>query len=184
MGGGRQSRGPWTVNDRRIVYENPWITVREDALSQAEGDETVFGVVEMKPGIAVLPLADDWMVHLIRVYRYTLDRDSLEVISGGLDAGERPEDAARRELKEEVGIEAAELLDLGAIDQLTEIVVSPNRMFLARGLSFGEPEREASERIKSVPMPLAEAIRHVMDGEISHAASAVLLLKAGRLIGL
>ncbi len=177
-------RGPWLVRQSAVVYENPWIRVREDAARQAGGEATVFGVVEMKPGVAVLPLADDNTVHLVRVYRYTLDRDSLEVITGGIDEGERPEAAARRELKEEAGIEAAELVDLGAIDQLTETVVSPNRMFLARGLSFGEPEQEAGERIEPVAMPLAEAVQKVMDGEISHAASAVLLLKASRLIGI
>jgi ADP-ribose pyrophosphatase len=181
-GGGRR-RGPWTVAESAVVYENPWIRVRQDTARQAAGEETVFGVVEMKPGVSVLPLAADGRVHLVRVYRYTLDLDSLEVVSGGVDEGEPPEEAARRELREEAGIEASELVDLGAIDQLTEVVVSPNRMFLARGLSFGAPEREPSERIETVAVPLAEALRMVMAGEISHAASAVLLLKTGRLIG-
>ncbi len=183
MGRKRETRGPWTVANSSVVYENPWIRVREDAARQDGGEKTVFGVVEMKPGIAILPVDGDKRIHLVRVYRYTLDRDSLEVISGGVDDGEPPEDAARRELKEEAGIEAVDLVDLGAIDQLTEVVVSPNRMFLARGLSFTEPEREASERIETVTMPLAEAVGKVMDGEISHAASAVLLLKASRLMG-
>ena len=178
----QRSRGPWTVTRSTVVYENPWIRVREDEVRQATGEETVFGVVEMKPGVSVLPLGDDGVVYLVRVFRYTLDRESLEVVSGGSDEGEPAESAARRELNEETGIEAADLIDLGAIDQLTEVVVSPNRMFLAKGLSFGATERESGERIRTVRMPLVEAVGRVMTGEISHAASAVLLLKAARLV--
>jgi 8-oxo-dGTP pyrophosphatase MutT (NUDIX family) len=136
----------------------------------------------MKPGVSVLPLGEDGIVHLVRVYRYALDRESLEVVAGGVEGDEAPEEAARRELREETGIAAAAWTDLGSIDQLTEVVVSPNRMFLAQGLAFAESEREGSERIRTVAMPLAEAVAKVMAGEIAHAASAVLLLKAARLI--
>jgi 8-oxo-dGTP pyrophosphatase MutT (NUDIX family) len=124
-----EKRGEWTVLDNTVLYNNPWITVREDRVIQPDGQEGTFGVVEMKPGVSVLPVDDDGTVYLVRVYRYTLDRDSLEALAGGVEEDEDPVDAARRELREEAGIEATELVDLGVVDQLTEVVVSPTTSF-------------------------------------------------------
>ena len=85
-----------------------------------------------------------------------------------------------RELREEAGIDAAELIDLGMVDQLTEVVISPDRLFLARGLSFKKPDREETEEIERVAVPLQQAVEWAYDGTISHAASVVLILKAAR----
>ena len=178
-----QTKGPWTVADSRCLYRNPWIAVREDKVIRPDGQESVFGVVEMKPGVSVLPVDDEGNAYLVREYRYTLDRETIEVVAGGVDDGERVEEAARRELREEAGIVAEAWTDLGVVDQLTEVVVSPNRLFLARQLTFVRPEREGSERIRTVKVPLAEAVGWVMDGTISHAASATLVLKAERILG-
>ena len=68
--------------DRAVLYSNPWITVREDRVIQPDGEEGAFGVVEMKPGVSVLPVDDDGTAYLVRVYRYTLARNSLEALAG------------------------------------------------------------------------------------------------------
>jgi 8-oxo-dGTP pyrophosphatase MutT (NUDIX family) len=176
----REKRGEWTVLDSAVQFSNPWITVREDRVIQPNGEEGAFGVVELIPGVSVLPVDDDGIVYLVRVYRYTIDRQSLEALAGGIEDGEDPQEAARRELREEAGIDAAELIDLGMVDQLTEVVVSPDRLYLARGLSFNKPDREETEEIKRVAVPLRQAVEWAYDGTISHAASVVLILKAAR----
>lgn len=177
-----ERRGGWTVLDSAVLYANPWITVREDRVVQPDGREGTFGIVEMKPGVSVLPVDDEGRLYLVRVFRYTLDRDCLETIAGGIDEGESPAEAARRELREEAGIEATELIDLGKADQMTEVVVSPDHLFLARGLSFVASDREPTERVAPICVGFDQALRWVMDGTISHAASAVLILKAARLL--
>jgi 8-oxo-dGTP pyrophosphatase MutT (NUDIX family) len=177
-----KSKNSWTVLDRTILYSNPWITVREDRVRQPDGEESPWGIVEMKPGVSVLPIDDENNVYLVRVFRYTLGRDSVEAIAGGIDDGEPAEDCARRELKEEAGIEATEMIPLGQTDQLTEVVVSPNSLFLARGLSFGENGRESTEQMSVVKTPLDEALSWAMDGTITHAASLALIFKAARLL--
>jgi ADP-ribose pyrophosphatase len=176
----REKRGEWTVLDSAVHYRNPWITVREDRVIQPDGEEGAFGVVEMIPGVSVLPVDDDGIVYLVRVYRYTIDRQSLEALAGGIEDGEDPQEAARRELREEAGIDAAEATEPGTVDQLTEVVVSPDRLYLARGLSFNKPDREETEEIKRVAVPLRQAVEWAYDGTISHAASVVLILKAAR----
>ena len=173
-----EKRGEWTVLSSTVQYRNPWITVREDRVIQPDGQEGAFGVVEMTPGVSVLPVDDDGTVYLVRVYRYTLDRYCLEALAGGIEDDEDPLEAARRELREEAGIDAAELIDLGVVDQLTEVVISPDRLFLARGLSFRQPDREETEEIERVAVPLHQAVEWAYDGTISHAASVVLVLKA------
>jgi ADP-ribose pyrophosphatase len=175
-----EKRGEWTVLHSAVHYRNPWITVREDRVIQPDGEEGGFGVGEMTPGVSVLPIDDDGTVYLVRVYRYTIDRHSLEALAGGIENGEDPQEAARRELREEAGIDATELIDLGMVDQLTEVVISPDRLFLARGLSFNTPDREETEQIERVPVPLQQAVEWAYDGTVSHAASAVLILKAAR----
>ncbi len=178
-----QRRGPWTVTESREVYRNPFITVREDRAVQADGAESRFGIVEMKPGVSVLPLDDDGHVHLIEVYRFTLDRTMIEAIAGGIDEGETPQEAAGRELREEAGISAEELIPLGVVDQLTEVVSSPNHLFLARRLSFAPTNPEGSEHITPIKVPLDEALRWVMESTITQAASTTLLLKAKHYLG-
>jgi 8-oxo-dGTP pyrophosphatase MutT (NUDIX family) len=177
-----EKRGQWTVLDSEVLYSNPWITVREDRVIKPDGEEGAFGIVEMKPGVSVLPVGDDGTVYLVRVYRYTLDRDSLEALAGGVEEDEDPVDAARRELREEAGIEAKDLIDLGVVEQLTEVVVSPDHLFLARGLSFTASDREETEQIERVAVPLDQAVQWALDGTISHAASVVLITKAAHLL--
>jgi 8-oxo-dGTP pyrophosphatase MutT (NUDIX family) len=175
-----EKRGEWTVLDSAVQYRNPWITVREDRVIEPDGQDGTFGVVVMTPGVSVLPVDDDGTVHLVRVYRYTLDRHCLEALAGGIEDDEDPQEAARRELREEAGIDAAELIDLGVVDQLTEVVISPDRLFLARGLSFRQPDRDETEEIERITVPLHQAVEWAYDGTITHAASIVLILKAAR----
>ena len=104
------------------------------------------------------------------------------MVQGGAEEGEEPEASARRELKEELGIEAEEWTDLGLVDAITSQVYSPARVFLARGLTFGESDTESTESLEPVKVKFDEAVRMVMDGEITQGISCVLILKAERLL--
>jgi len=174
-----REHGPWKVRSTREVYRDPWVTLTVDDVVRPDGSPGHFSVVRVKPGVAVLAVDDDGNAHLTAEFRYAIGRESLEVVSGGLDPGEAPLDAARRELKEELGIEASDWQDLGTVDPITSMVLAPVRLFLARGLSFGPPHREGTEKIRAVRVPLSEAVQAVLDGRITQAPSCVLLLNAG-----
>jgi len=177
-------KGPWTVIDSKTVYRNPWIDVREDKVIRPDGKDGVFGVVKMKPGITILPVDDQKNVYLTQEYRYAIERETVEAVSGGIDEGENKELAAKRELKEELGITANEWIDLGVVDPFTNAIESPSYIFLAKGLNFSGSNPEGTERIKIVKTPFKQAIKWVMENKITHGATATLILKAKDYLGL
>ncbi len=177
-------KGPWTVTGSKIVYKNPWITVREDQVIRPDNNEGIFGVVKMKQGVSVLPLDNDRYVYLTKEYHYAVERESIEAISGGIDEKETTLEAAKRELQEEAGIIASEWVNLGVIDPFTTVVVSPNYMFLAKGLEFSEANQEGTENIKIIKVPLEEAIKWVIESKITHGATTTLILKTKNYLGL
>ena len=99
---------PWLTTGTRLVYDNPWIRVREDQVIQPDGKESIYGVVEFKNiAIGVLPIDSEGFVHLVGQFRYPIDRYSWEIPEGGCPEGEDPLAAAKRELLEETGLSAS-----------------------------------------------------------------------------
>jgi ADP-ribose pyrophosphatase len=169
--------GPYTILHSRPVYENPWIKIREDRVQPIAGQEMTFGVVTMKPGITVLPMDEDRQVHLVREFKYGIGEHSLEAVSGAIESGETPERAGLRELGEELGLVAAEWVDLGVLNPFTTVINSPNHMFLARTLSQTRRSPDSGEKLEIVKLPFAEALHSVLRGVITHGASCVVILK-------
>ena len=134
--------------------------------------------MRMKEGVSVLALDEEGFAHLVRTFRYAVGKECVEVVQGGAEEGEEPEASARRELKEELGVEAEELTDFGLLDADTSQVYSPARLFLARGLRFRQPEREATENLEPLKVKFEEAVRMVMDGRITQGISCALILKS------
>lgn len=175
--------GPYKVLSSEPRYRNRWIAVREDRVIRPGGSEGLFGVVEMVAGSSVLAIDGKNNAYLVREYKYALGRDSLEAISGGLDDGETPLAAAQRELREEAGLIAAEWQELGAVDPFTTAIQCRNHLFLAGNLSHTAAEPDDGEELSLVKLPFDAALQMVLAGEISHAASCILILRAARLLG-
>jgi 8-oxo-dGTP pyrophosphatase MutT (NUDIX family) len=178
----KRMKGLWLVEETIQRYKSAWLEVCEDKVIRPDGQAGSFATVKMKPGVSVLAVDEDAEVYLTSEFRYAVERDSIEVVSGAIDEDELPPVAARRELREELGIEAAEWVGLGSVDPLTSIIHSPASLFLARKLSFVEPERESTETIRVVKVKLSEAVRMVMESEITHGPSCVLILKTNHLL--
>jgi ADP-ribose pyrophosphatase len=178
-----RERGPYKVLASEPRYRNRWMAVREDRVIRPGGTEGFFGVVEMVEGSSVLALDAEDNVHLVREFKYALGRDSLEVISGGIDEGETPLAAAQRELQEEAGLVAGAWQELAAVDPFTTAIRCRNHLFLARGLSHTDSDPDDGEELMLVTLPFEQALAMVLSGEISHAASCILLLRTARLLG-
>lgn len=170
-------KGLWLVEETVQKYQNAWLELSEDKVVKPDGKPGTFATVRMKPGVSVLAMDDLAQVYLTSEYRYAVARESIEVVSGGIDEDEPPPVAARRELREELGIEAAQWINLGLVDPFTSAIHSPATLFLARKLSLVEREPESTEVIRVLKVDLSEAVRMVMESEITHGPSCVLILK-------
>jgi 8-oxo-dGTP pyrophosphatase MutT (NUDIX family) len=176
--------GPYERISTREIYRNPWIRLRADEVVRPGGIRGEFAVVEMKGGASVLAVDDEGVAYLVEEYKYGIERHTIEAASGGIDPGETPLEAARRELREEAGVEAEEWTSLGAIHPFTTAVKSPVHLFLAQQLRTTTQDLDPGEIVRVLKMPLREVIDRVMAGEIDHGPTCVLTLKAARLLGI
>ena len=174
----------WQTNGSRIVYENAWISVREDAVTGPAGDG-IYGVVTMRhPAVFIVALDEEERVCLVALDRYTIGR-SIEVPAGGTD-GEDPLVAAQRELLEETGLRAEEWTAIGTMNALNGVAVAPEHVFLARGLSAagGADAMDEGEGIEEVSwVPFAEALSKIANGEITDGETVAALAYAGIHLG-
>jgi ADP-ribose pyrophosphatase len=170
--------GPWQILESHHVYRDAWIAVRKDDVIRPDGKLGTHSVVTSKPGVTVLAMDDERNVYLTEEFHYGVGRITIEAVSGGIEPGECPLETAKRELREELGIEAEEWIGLGVVDPFTASVVSPTQLYLARKLRFGDQAPEGTEQIRCVKMTSAEAVQGVVDSEITHGPSCVLILKA------
>jgi 8-oxo-dGDP phosphatase len=170
-------KGLWSVGETIQKYKNAWLQVSEDQVIRPDGVAGIFATVTMQPGVSVLAMDDAHQVYLTSEYRYAVERESVEVVSGGIEPDELPLIAARRELREELGFEAVEWIELGTVDPFTSAICSPATLFLARQLRMVGADPDSTEIIKVIKVDLAEAVRMVMESEITHGPSCVLLLK-------
>ncbi len=168
---------PWTTLSSRRVYDNAWITVREDQVLQPDGKPGIYGVVQYKnKAIGVLPVDDHGRVWLVGQFRYPLNRYSWEIPEGGGHAGESPEVTARRELREETGL-VADRLELIATSHLSNSV-SDELAYIYRAtcLESGESAPEGTERIQVRRVEWDEAWGMLKRGEITDSMSVIALL--------
>lgn len=173
-----KNNGPYKIKKTEIKYINPWIELREDQVIHPNGKDGMFGIVKMLAGVSVLALDDKGYVYLTNGFHYAVESNSIEAVSGGIDKNEKPLEAAKRELKEELGIEAKEWIDLGFVNPFTTVINSPAHLFLARNLKLGKINHTDMEKIDLKKIKFEKAVEMVTKSKITHGPSCVLILKA------
>jgi 8-oxo-dGTP pyrophosphatase MutT (NUDIX family) len=178
----------WQTHGSRTAYENAWLRLREHEVTKPDGLPGRYGVVEMRhPSVFVVAVTDADEVVLVELFRYTTQSMSLEVPAGGSD-GEEPLVAARRELREETGLEADRWTPLTSMWALNGVCRAPEHVFLARGLrnvrDDGVAEHQADEGITGVRrVAWPEVRRLVRRGEINDSESLASLFCAAVELG-
>jgi ADP-ribose pyrophosphatase len=167
-----------TTTGTRVVYENRWMRVREDAIRRRDGSEGIYGVVEKPDFVVIVPIEADGRMHLVQQFRYPVGGRYWELPQGSWETapGADPLDVARGELREETGLNAAQMLYMGHLFQGYGYATQGCHIFLAAGLVRGDAEREHEEQdLVTHLFEAADVERMVRDGEIKDATTVATL---------
>jgi ADP-ribose pyrophosphatase len=156
-----------TTLSSREVYRNHWMRVREDEILRSNGQKGIYGVVEKEDGAIILPI-DDGRVWLVEQYRYTISERALELPQGTWERPiENPEDLARGELQEELGLQAAQMIQLGTMWIAYGFARQREHIFLATGLTPTDKKPDAEEHdLVAHSVSIEEFERMMLDGTI------------------
>jgi ADP-ribose pyrophosphatase len=163
------------TQNRRTLLETRRFTVVEEMVSRPDSKSTSCTFITHPGSVAILPLVDDEHVCLIRSRRLTVGETLVEVPAGTREPNETPLETARRELVEETGYRAARF------DELISFYPSPGIsneriwVFVATGLTPGEPAREANEEIENLIVSWSEALAMIDRDEIHDGKTLVAI---------
>lgn len=166
----------------QTIFQGRILQVTLDTVELENGKEARREVVHHHGGAAILPLDAEGKVYMVRQFRYAFGRELLEIPAGKLEPGENPRAAAIRELREECGLLADQVTELGCIYPSVGYDDEIIHLYLARGLHQTEAQPDEDEFISLERRPLEELTELVMAGEIRDAKTVAAILKTSLLI--
>ena len=159
------------------MYRNSWLTIREDDIRRPDGSPGIYAVVDKPTYALVIPRlsdSDGERFHLVEQFRYPLGLRRWEFPQGTAPdrANLEPTELAARELREETGLRADSLTELGLLDVAPGMSSQRGRVFLATGITEGPHDREHEEQdMRSAWFARSEVEQMIRDGVITDAQS-------------
>jgi len=174
----KPSNNPWQTKTSQQVYDNQWISVREDKVVNPSGGDGIYGVVHFKNlAIGILPVDSERHTWLVGQYRYPLEEYSWEIPMGGSPHADGPLIGAKRELKEETGLTAATWQTLMKVHPSNSVTDETGFVYLATDLTEGEMKHEETEELLIKRLPVEHAVQMAMTDEITDCMSVAALLR-------
>ena len=155
----------------RTVFEGRAVKLRIDTVKTADGRESTREIVEHSDCIAVIAVDADDNILLERQYRKAIEKELLEIPAGGIDAGEEPEEAVRREMQEETGYLPHKVERLGGFYSTPGYCTEYLHLYLATELTPSQLYAEDTAGISLVRMPVSEVPALLASGKIEDAKS-------------
>ena len=175
----RSEGTPWRFRAERLVYQNRWITLREFDAVAPTGAQTIYGVVGYKNlAVGVLPIHDDGSIVLVGQHRFPLKDYTWEIPEGGVPLAEDPLEGAKRELREEAGLEASDWRLVLRFQLSNSVSDERGFGYIATGLRSVPAEPDATESLALARVPFAEALEQAVHGGIQDMMSVAILLRA------
>lgn len=171
--------GEWTELSKEAKYENPWIAVSESQVLNPNGGKGIYGVVHFKNlAIGVIPIDEDGFTWIVGQERYPFEgKFTWEIIEGGGPLQDDPETSARRELLEEAGIKATDLMLIQEMELSNSATDEKALIYVATGLSFHEQDFDETEKLSVKRIHFSELLEMVVTGEITDSLSVAGVLK-------
>jgi len=164
-----------TLSSRRI-YRGRAVNLRVDTVQMPSGRQTTREIVEHEEVVAVVAVDDKDDVLLVRQFRKPVEKELLEIPAGGIDPGEAPEEAVRREMREETGFAPQKVEKLGGFYSAPGFCTEYLYLYLAADLVHSPLQAEDSESISLVRVPLGQVPELIASGAIVDAKSIAGLL--------
>ena len=174
-------QSPRVIKSER-VFDGHLIKMRVDTVENAEGEVSMREVVEHPGAVLLVAIDDEENVFFVCQYRHPVGGSLLELPAGTVEEGEEPETCAVRELREEIGYRPRSLATLGGFFLSPGYCNEYIHVFLATDLEESPLDTGDEDDIRSLRLPLSEALRRVESGEIQDAktiAALLLLLRRG-----
>ncbi len=167
---------PFTRISRETLVDNPWHKYCLDHYTLRDGTEGKYYYVDMPGSCGIIPRFEDGSTALVQVRRYLLDTDLWEFPIGGMAAGEKPLDVAKKELLEEAGLCATDWQKVGVFAPYKGVSNEHCHFYLAEDLTWAEQELENSEEITVHRMPFAEAKQKLLGQALGDGQSLAGLM--------
>lgn len=165
---------PFQVKDTRIAYENPWIKVREDKIIRKDGEEGIYGYLEVGESVCIVAVDREGRICLVESYRHPFNGWFWELPGGGGE-GEDLISASKKELQEETGIIAAEWTSLGRGRVCNGLSTEYQTNVLATDLDVGDFVQEEDETRGRKFVTLQELDASITKGEVNDNQSITAL---------
>ena len=170
------------VISSKIVYQGKVFGVRHDCVIEPHGIRTTRDVVTHSGSVVLLPVLPDGRIIMVRQYRYTVGDYLLELVAGRMEPGEKPLQAAHRELAEETGYRAKHLQEMMNVFPTPGFVQERMIAYAATGLTLGKTHFDADEQIETKPFKLNVLLEMIRKGQIHDAKSVAGILYYARFI--
>jgi ADP-ribose pyrophosphatase len=164
--------------DSRTVYQGRLLHVLEDAVRLPDGKASAREYIRHPGAVMMVPLTEGGRVVLVRQFRYPLRRHFIEIPAGKMEPGEEPLATARRELREECGVDAGYWEHLATVHPCIGYSDERIELYLARRLTRVAGGPEEGEFLETMEVPLEEALQWVREGRITEVKSIIGLMWA------
>ncbi|MGB8693564.1 MAG: NUDIX hydrolase [Steroidobacteraceae bacterium] len=171
-----------SIEKLKPVFSGRVITLNVETVRLPNGHVVDLEIVHHPGGAAIVALDEQGRVCLIRQFRHAYGGWIWELPAGKLEPGEPPQETARRELIEEAGCEASDWHAMGAYVTSPGVFTETVHLFMARSLRPAKMAHEAAELIEIHWVPIAEACRRALSGELVDGKTVVGLLRAQALL--
>lgn len=166
---------PFTVLDTEVVFDSPWTKTIQEHIQTKDWKKWRRIITEYAPGVSVIAIDSNDIIYLAKYFAYAINKEEIAVVSGAIDSWENPEESAKRELCEELGISAWSLEFLQIFHPISSQVHQKEHIYIATDLELWDQQLEDFEYIERIWVTLEEAIRMVKNWEITEPITCYLI---------
>lgn len=161
-----------------VAYTGRAFKIRRDEIHMPDGRKVTYDIVDHPGAVTLIPIDDEGRILFVRQFRPPTGQKLLELPAGTLEEGEPPVECARREIREETGMAAAEMIKVGESFLAPGYSTEFMHFFVATGLYPAPLKGDDDEFLEVEAIPIAEAIRMAREGQLIDAKSLAGLFLA------